>query len=284
MTVVASISKACHGDGENQGEQGGTSNGLPPVRWPLTFCRNDPPMNDTSINRQLIHLLGWMNQPLFMKASILTILMVAVAFGNGNTRGDDAQGEPPKGAVQLPPIGPEPNITAGDFYDATGILAWEFTIPDDLQAGEYMGTYWHFYDDEREDERALSFQGISSGERVQIFLWVNEWMTLDDEKKGSGIRYVMKFRQEKKVIKKEGKMHVPDGFWDFCSFLGPGQVRDGGYLLYFTRRKPDAAGYAVPAAMEMGFWHEDEEAMRTPQSIRSPDEEVQEPNSKKSEK
>lgn len=199
-------------------------------------------MNDPSVNRQWILPLGWMNQPLFMKASILTILMIAVTVGIGNTRGDDAQVEPPKGAVQLPPIGPEPNITAGDFHEATGILAWEFTIPDDLQAGEYMGTYWHFYDGEREDERALSFQGISPGERVQIFLWVNEWMTLDDEKKGSGIRYVMKFRQEKKVIKKEGKMHVPDGFWDFYSFLGPGQVQDGGYLLYFTRRKPDAAG------------------------------------------
>jgi hypothetical protein len=111
---------------------------------------------------------------------------------------------------------------------------------------------------------------------------MREWVTLDDEKKGSGIRYVMKYRQEKKIIKMEGKMHVPDGFWDFYSFLGPGQVRDGGYLLYFTRRNPDAAGYAVPAAMEIGFWHEEEEAMRRPQAVRFPDEEDQDHSLKKS--
>lgn len=45
-----------------------------------------------------------------------------------------------------------------------------------------MGSYWHFYNDKREEERALSFQGIPPGERVQIFLWVNEWMALDNDR------------------------------------------------------------------------------------------------------
>lgn len=125
-------------------------------------------------------------------------------------------------------------LTLKDYHSVSGVLAWETSIPSDLQEGETWGLRWriskaHGGKSECVDTE-IFFPGEQANRRIQLFVWERDRIV--DDRGGEKVKAVVRISNERgKWSKTETWLSVPSGYPNLYSFMECGEVTDDGWLM-----------------------------------------------------
>jgi hypothetical protein len=142
--------------------------------------------------------------------------------------------------------GPQPLLSAEDL-EAAGILVWEYSLPADLNPGEFATLRWRIADPSikvEQLESGLDLKGIPAGINFKIMLWTGEFF-LEGEKgercEPEGVRFCISYRKSNgKLSSRHGIMKFPKGWSDFYGYLpsqAPADLDSGLLLMLYNPEK-----------------------------------------------
>lgn len=136
----------------------------------------------------------------------------------------------------------ENRITAQDFLDAAGILAWRIEVPEDLKDGEYLSLDWTFSTVSGEkscvEPGGLEIRDPRPGDLVKVFVWLRPWV--DQQGEGlDGMKTCPIFQEPNGETRTQyGTLKIPRGFVDLNAHQATSSGPDGGWLMMMVN--PDA--------------------------------------------